>query len=248
MVPPIAPAPTTTYRITAALHRSVQSRIGPAYGCSGGASRISAGVLGHRVEADGRAALIDAVGVAEVLRPVLAVDHRHLCPIDLALALGQQNPVGQIRDVARGYLGLRCGSHQVEAAALQRRVLIGMLGQQPRGQGAVLSDQRPARPTSPVDQLGEPAGVVPVDIREAGQDLLLRGSKVGQPQNPAGGLLEQRFTSTPCLLVQVQPAEQLLTWARLERPQSEGQSSSSHSLLPPGGDLRHAQTPMEHGF
>jgi hypothetical protein len=108
--------------------------------------------------------------------------------------------------VARGYLGPRCDPHQIKTAALQRRVLIGMLGQQPRGDSAVLSDQRPARPTSPVDQLAEPAGVVPVDRLEAGHNLLLRGSKVGQPQNPAVGLLEQRFASPPCLPVQVQPA------------------------------------------
>jgi len=167
-------------------------------------------VLRQGAQAGHGAALVDRLGVAQVQRLVLAVDQRHLSAIDLALALGDENAVGQVRGVHGRDLAGWCRAHQVEEASLQGQVMVRMLGEEPCGRRSLLTHERVRRPPPSLHQLTQPPRIVPVDLGAPVDDrLLVRGQVIGV-HHAVPRLGEQRGTCTPRLLVDLGPTQQLV--------------------------------------
>jgi hypothetical protein len=93
--------------------------------------------------------VIDSVRIGQ--RPELpaAAGHQELGAIQLLATLGQQNPVSQIGVMADVRLAGPNGAvQQLQAEALEGRVAVGVLDQQPGRLGAVIVDQAAAGPAA----------------------------------------------------------------------------------------------------
>ena len=93
-----------------------------------------------------------------------AVGEFHLCPVDLALPLGEQDAVGEVGDVLRRRPGVREDPHAIQTGALEFGVVVGMLNKQPSCGGSIVTDHAPSWPAVLIDDAAKPAGVVTVDV------------------------------------------------------------------------------------
>jgi hypothetical protein len=93
--------------------------------------------------------VIDSVRIGQ--RPELpaAAGHQELGAIQLLATLGQQHPVSQVGVMAGvGLAGPNGAVQQLQAEALEGRVAVGVLDQQPGRLGAVIADQAAAGPAA----------------------------------------------------------------------------------------------------
>jgi hypothetical protein len=108
-------------------------------------------VFAERPERHGGSPLVDGFRGTEIARNPACLPASHLSAVFLWFSLGQQHPVGQVGKLARhGFAALDRFRHQVQALALERRILVGVLRQQPGRARAPSSPtiDRPGQPTS----------------------------------------------------------------------------------------------------
>jgi hypothetical protein len=134
----------------------------------------------EHAEADRSATIVHALRITQAAGNKFPVLRGHLGAVNLRPAARQPNPVSQVCKVGGGRITRRNGDfQQLEAPPLQRRVAIGMLGQQPGSVSALVSDQRATRPTHSNNDRPQPCGIVVVDLHNAGKRLptIDRGSR-----------------------------------------------------------------------
>jgi hypothetical protein len=113
--------------------------------------------------------------VAEPPRDPSSLAAGELRAVLLGLALGQQYPVGQVGQLGRR--GLAAGSslgHQIQASALEPRIAVGVLSQQPGRVRAVLADHLPAGPADLGHGLCQPseiAGITDATVSHSGSGM-----------------------------------------------------------------------------
>jgi len=96
--------------------------------------------------------------------PEFAFGHGELSAVQLRLPGIDPHPVLQVSQMRRGRLPfLDRVAQGLQERSLPGRIAVGVLGQQPRRLGAVLTDQRPPGPAPGGQNLPEPPRVVPVD-------------------------------------------------------------------------------------
>lgn len=109
----------------------------------------------------------------------MLVDAVHLLDlgsVELGCALGEKDPVGEVGDVLGRHLTSGHGGHQIEAAPLEARVVVGVLDEQPCSGGAARTDETLAWPAVPVHDVLQPLGVGLVDANHLVRGLAVVGT------------------------------------------------------------------------
>jgi hypothetical protein len=117
-------------------------------------------VLRQGTESDAGPPFVDVAGVTQVPGHEPALPSDGLGAILLRLAFVQQHPVGEVGLLhGRGLAAFDGRRQQIQAPALERRVAVGVLREQPRGLRAVVADQGLPRPADVGDQPPQPGQV-----------------------------------------------------------------------------------------
>jgi hypothetical protein len=108
-----------------------------------------------------------------------ALGHGELGAVQLRLVGIDPHPVLQVSQMRRGRLpAIDRVAQGLQERSLPGRIAVGVLGQQPRRLGAVLTDQRPPRPALGVQNLPEPPRVVLVDAVPLRRQLVREPERV----------------------------------------------------------------------
>lgn len=136
-------------------------------------------------------ALVESPGILNRERPQRPVDGGELGAVELGLPCVDPDSVVQVRQVRCGSLPLGdCRAQGLQERSLLDRIVIGVLGDEPRCPGGLLTNKRAARPSPAGEQVTKPPGVVCIDalpllaevIREpSGIWIGPRGSQVADP-------------------------------------------------------------------
>jgi hypothetical protein len=136
-------------------------------------------------------ALIEPPGILDWARLDRLARDGELGAIELRVPGVDPDSVLQVSQVRRGSLALGDRRAQgVQECALLDRVLVSVLGQEPRRLGCLVTDEWPSWPSPAGDQVSQPPGVVVIDalpllaeaVREpASVRIGLRGGQVADP-------------------------------------------------------------------
>lgn len=148
-------------------------------------------VIGERFKSGFRAALIQPLPVLNRAGPEFSAGDGELSAVQLGLASIDAYPVLQVGQVRRRRVSLINRAAQgIQERSLPGGITVGVLGQQPRRPGTVLTGQRPPWPAPGAEKFAKPPGVFLIDalplrrhlVREPGHVLSLRwGHQVADP-------------------------------------------------------------------